>query len=223
MKQTIAGIILLLTTATTSCCLDKHTLKGEGSTISDERSVASFHEVAAEGSIETEIYPASDGRSRIVVSGYQNLVTAFDTKVSGDKLILKFKDNYWNIKNNNIVIRIYTSGIERIDLNGSGKVEVMDDLNTNYLETNINGSGFIGIYHSDFNELHLKINGSGEINSSSSDAREVSAEISGSGDITTRVSDRLYARIWGSGSIAYYGNPRSIDTRVEGSGSIKRK
>jgi len=224
MKQTITSMLLLLVISGNTGCIDKrHTLKGEGRVTSEQRYVSSFREVEVDGSVEVACYYARPEDEKVVVTGYENLVAAFETRVSGDRLILKFKDKYWNVKDNNVEVDVYTSDLERINLNGSGNVDVNDDLKSDHLEASINGSGRIDIHEGDFDELTLNVNGSGEISSRGADAQDVSAEVSGSGYIATRVFNHLRGRVWGSGTIDYWGHPVTTDTKVEGSGSINKK
>jgi len=224
MKQTITGMILLLMLFGSAGCIDKrHTLRGEGSVISDQRYTSSFSEVEIDGDVEGACYYAPSGQERVVVNGYQNLVAAFETNVNGGRLKLKFKDKYWSIRNNNLKVDVYTSALRRINLNGSGNVDVAESPGSKDLEATIDGSGRINIHNGTFDGLTLQVNGSGEISSRDAAAQNVSAAVSGSGYIATRVFGHFFGRVSGSGAIDYWGHPISADTRVDGSGSINRK
>ncbi|MBP6585664.1 MAG: DUF2807 domain-containing protein, partial [Flavobacterium sp.] len=45
--------------------------------------------------------------------------------------------------------------------------------------------------------------------------------VSGSGDIKVNCTEFIEARVAGSGDIEYKGNPKKVDTKVAGSGTIK--
>ena len=68
--------------------------------------------------------------------------------------------------------------------------------------------------------LHFETNGSSTINSLGIDANNAFASLSGSGLIELHTSDSLYARVNGSGTIHYSGNPIVVDSEVTGSGAI---
>lgn len=68
--------------------------------------------------------------------------------------------------------------------------------------------------------LHFETNGSSTINSLGIDANNAFASLSGSGLIELYTSDSLYARVNGSGTIRYSGNPPVVDSEVTGSGAI---
>jgi hypothetical protein len=224
MKQIIAIITCIVVVTTSVGCIDKrHLLRGEGSILTDERPVSSFREIECDGDLEVRIQYASSSQRRVVVTGYQNLLAAFETNVSNGRLSLKFKDKYWNIRNNNLEVTVYTPDLERLDINGSGDVEVRDELQWPKLEVNVSGSGSVRILDGDFQELNLKVNGSGTIHAEDALAKDVFAEVSGSGYIATTVSRYLWARVYGSGTIDHWGHPNNTDTRTEGSGRINRK
>ena len=215
------NIILLLTAATlafTSC--RKETIRGEGSTISDTRSVANFNSISVNGSSDVEVI-ASNTNS-VVVTGYSNLVPAYESNVNNGRLTLEFDSKYINVRNNNIRVKVYTNGFSRCEMNGSGSIVVGSDIHTDDLETEINGSGRIDVGSGSYNTIRHKVNGSGEINSASATGDNVYAEISGSGDIDVSVSNYLSARISGSGTVDYWGDPQEVDTDISGSGKVRK-
>jgi len=223
MNKTILTVAVSSIFALTGCLDKSHTLKGEGNTITDQRVVSSFREIETDGSVNVDCYYVEKGEERVVVTGYQNLVAAFETKTTNRKLSLKFKDRYWNIKNNNLEVRVYCSELSRVDLNGSGDIEIHDDFRSDNFEASINGSGVITIQKGNFKDLKLKVNGSGEIHGKNANAENASSEISGSGYISTWVTNHLHARITGSGTIDYWGSPVTVDTKVDGSGDINKR
>jgi hypothetical protein len=44
----------------------------------------------------------------------------------------------------------------------------------------------------------------------------------GSGDVYVKANDRLSAKITGSGDVTYYGNPKDVNRRIYGSGSLRK-
>ncbi len=203
----------------TSC--SKHRLKGEGSIVSETRSVSGFSNISLNGSEEVEIIPSKE--NKVVVTGYQNLVPSYKTKVSGSTLNLEFEKNYWNVRNNNIKVTIYTTGISKMEMNGSGNISLRDSLKTDRLRMEINGSGNIYTYNNYVENVEMDINGSGNINARNLTGRYVYAEISGSGDAEITVQEKLDVKINGSGSVKYWGNPSSVNTDINGSGKVRKQ
>lgn len=218
MKKVFA-IAALSIIAFSSC--SKHRIKGEGSIVSETRSVSGFSGISLNGSEDVEVIPSNE--NKVIVSGYQNLVPVFKTKVSGSTLNLEFEHNYFNVRNNNIKVTVYTTGISKLDINGSGNITLRDSLKTDRLRMEINGSGNIYTYNNYIENVELDINGSGNINARNTTGRYVYAEISGSGDAEITVKEKLDVKISGSGEIKYWGNPSSVNTDISGSGKVRKQ
>src|ERR1043165_311764 len=125
MKIIATFSIIILTSLTLISC-HKHALRGGGSTGSETRELASFTNVEANGSTDIEIYPSTS--NRVVITGYENLIPAYETDVRGNTLHLEFKREYYNVMNNNIKITLYTTDMNAVSVNGSGKVYIYPHL-----------------------------------------------------------------------------------------------
>ncbi len=213
-------VLAALATITLASC-SKTRLKGSGSTVSDTRYVSSFHTLQADGDVDVDVFPSNE--NKVVVTGYSNLVPVYETNVSNDKLTLKFRDNYINVRNNNIHITVYTSDVNMVRVNGSGNMTVQDSIRSKTLQAEINGSGNMTIKNNHFESMELKISGSGNINAQQSKGDYVYARISGSGSIDVTVGRYLNAKISGSGDINYRGTLESIDTDISGSGKVRKR
>lgn len=218
MKRVIFLSIVLSTIVFTSC--SKMRLKGEGSILSETRTLEAFTEIEANGSTDVEVIPSST--NSVVVTGYQNLVPVYETKVKGGKLVLEYKRGYINVRNNNIKVTVYTASLNKAYLNGSGNIAFRDSLTSGSISAEINGSGNMNFGASVFQTAKYKINGSGNINARAAVAENVTAEISGSGDMDITATKSLDAEISGSGTIDYWGNPTVLETDISGSGKVRK-
>ena len=63
--------------------------------------------------------------------------------------------------------------------------------------------------------------GSGDIKAIELVSENAKVNVSGSGDIKVNCTEFIEARVAGSGDIEYKGNPKKVDTKVAGSGTIK--
>lgn len=196
------------------------TITGEGPVITETRSAAAFSAVDLEGSGEVEI--TEGAITSITVSGYANLVPVYTTSVDNGTLILKFDNEYRNIRQNNIKTKIIVADIGKVRIHGSGNIAVNGFLNSNSLASVINGSGKIKVANSDYAKFSAEINGSGDINAIGAPSVEVDARINGSGYIAVTCSQKLKARISGSGNIDYWGSP-AVDTDISGSGKVRKQ
>ncbi len=207
-----AALLLMIS----SC--SKNRLKGEGGTISETRTVTAFNSIECNGSNEVRIY--RDSVFRVVVTGYQNLVGVYESNVSGGKLQLGYDDKYFNVRNDNISVEVYTPELVNVALNGSGNVRINSGFE-GVFGGEINGSGNMYLSGGDFTRATYRISGSGNISARNAVADTAYATISGSGNIEFTVVNYLVARISGSGNIDYWGSPVA-DMDISGSGRVKK-
>jgi hypothetical protein len=217
MKK-LLSIAALSCIALTSC--HKNRIKGEGAIVSETRSLPSFYTLQSDGDAQVQVYASNT--NKVTVTGYQNLVPVFETNVSGSKLTLKFRDNYYNVRNNNISVTVYTTDVNMVRVNGSGNMTIGDSLKSKTMQAEINGSGNMYFGKNSFDNLSLRVVGSGDISAYQAVSKYVTAEISGSGNIQTTATESLAAKISGSGDISYSGNPKNLSLDISGSGKIKR-
>lgn len=218
-KFTVFMSVCLLALGFTSC--HKRGIKGEGNIVSETRIVGEFAKIEANGS--TDVTVVADDEYYIIVKGYSNLVPIYKTRLNGDRLILEFKEGYWNVRNDNITVEVHTPYVDKVSLNGSGSIYVGNGYNHDRLDAHINGSGNINVGASIFKYMDVNINGSGNFNSENTDVNNVYVKISGSGDASVYVIDYLKVRISGSGNVYYRGNPGTVDLDISGSGKVHKR
>ncbi len=218
MKNSLLLALTFVVLFATSC--SKSRLRGSGDSSSETRYPGSFTTVIADGSTPIEIYPSNE--DRVVVIGYSNLIGAYETKVEGSTLRLKFKDRYINVRNNNLQINVYTKNMSSVKINGSGNVHIHEGLTSNSLAAEVNGSADIKIDKNNLNNVRCEVNGSGNISAQQCVAQNLSARISGSGNISMTVEKTLSVHISGSGNVDYWGNPQITEVNISGSGKINK-
>ena len=72
------------------------------------------------------------------------------------------------------------------------------------------------------NKLEASVTGSGDFYGFDLEVNDTDVSVTGSGDAKVVCNVNLKARVTGSGDIMYKGNPKTEDTKVAGSGSIKK-
>jgi hypothetical protein len=125
------------------------------------------------------------------------------------------------------------------DVSGSGDMDLKGKCKS--FNTNISGSGKVILNASIAGEAEFDISGSGKVEASGT-SQSVEAEItgsgkvlasnlvtdtckvriSGSGDIEINVKTELDARISGSGTVLYKGNPARVNSDASGSGKVRK-
>lgn len=198
----------------------KETVRGGGAIRTETRAVPAFTNVELGGSSEVTIeYGIA---SNVTLTGYENLLPIYETKVNGNTLYLQFKPDAYNVKNNNIKVSVTLPALAGMHINGSGKMEARNFVNAN-LAASIDGSGYLFIGNSQYGKVNYSINGSGDIKAAGTTTLEAEVHMTGSGNIELNVTNKLKATISGSGNISYWGNPATTETQVSGSGKITKK
>jgi hypothetical protein len=175
----------------------------------------------------------------VILEGDKEDVNEVETEVVGNRLQIKHDTWRFNIREK-VDVYITMPDLKGLGVSGSGKAEVLDEIETEDLDLSVSGSGHILTANITVENLDCSISGSGNIKlgggkvidaevsisgSGSFYGEEARAEtmeigVSGSGSCRCYVTGSLEARVSGSGNITYSGDPR-IDARVSGSGRVK--
>ena len=70
--------------------------------------------------------------------------------------------------------------------------------------------------------MTMRVTGSGRIRADQFETKEADIAITGTGDVAVHVTDRLEARLTGTGDLQYRGDPSSTDFQITGTGRIRR-
>ena len=210
----LVGVIILSQSCTKS-------LTGSGAIVTESRQATDFKSIRINGSGEVVIQEGAT--QKITVSGYENLVPLYRTQTDNGVLVLGFQSDYHQINRNNIKVQIEVPSLDAVMINGSGDILVQQFGYADSLSASINGSGKIRIQCTGYNQLHYEINGSGDILAATTVGKTSESVIHGSGRIEVNSTQKMQARIYGSGTILYYGSPANTDIVVSGSGNTIKK
>jgi len=160
----------------------------------------------------------------------------------GKTLTIKWKSNNmtWTDQSGRLLIKMQSNSLSKVSINGSGEFIMKNGNDSDNFEYSINGSGelkamvsaksckgsingsgdaFLG-GTADF--YSCSINGSGDVKAIGMKAKTVEVRISGSGDAEVQAIESLDIKISGSGDVRYHGDPKKIEQKISGSGSIKK-
>ena len=233
-------VALIFTTSLSAQNWWKNSVKGNSNITKISRSTSDYDAIKCVGFMDFELVKGKEGN--ISIEGEENLLEYIITEVKNNALIVKVENgvNLKTSRNKGIKITIPFEDIEKISLSGSGDVWntdmiVIDNLSidlagsgdikltlkTESLTSSVSGSGDIKVVGETKN-LETKVTGSGDFHGFELNADNTEASVTGSGDIKVVSNKMLKARVTGSGDIQYKGNPDKEDTKVVGSGSIKK-
>ncbi|MCJ7467966.1 MAG: DUF2807 domain-containing protein [Maribacter sp.] len=238
-KLTILGSLIFLTI---SCSAQwGKTVKGNGNTVTIERSTGDYDEIGVSGWFDVDLVAGTEGQ--ITLKGEENLLEHIITEVQDGKLSIRVEKGY-NLKPSSwkegIYITVPVENISALALSGSGDIVGKKTIRTDSFSTSMSGSGDITLklevgslstsmsgsgdisLSGTAKNFDVNISGSGDIKAYELEADNVDATISGSADIKVTAHKMLKARVSGSGDISYRGNPEKIDTKTSGSGDISK-
>lgn len=209
----------------------------------EDRKVSSFESISL--SIAAKVYVSQNEKTSLTIKGYEDDLDEIITEVDGSTLKIKRKKSKgWNWNSSSfkkVEVYISSPNVENLRISGSGNIIaetpiksgsvnysisgsgniIIDKLKADNVECHISGSGDIGLKGECKDELEIHISGSGDIEAGFFEARSVDVHISGSGDCKVFASEKITARVSGSGDIYYRGNPEYVDSKSAGSGKIK--
>jgi len=171
---------------------------GNGTRMYETRQLESFSRIQVSGDFDVQIDTSRE--SSVVVEADENLLDLVVTHVSGDKLIIESRDDHCLRPSRPIEIKIKTSSVSEIILEGSG---------------------YINCYGLRTEDLTIELDGSGQIECYEVEATSVTLDLQGSGMISTSLlTENLEARLEGSGEIRMNGESVNSDYKITGSGHI---
>lgn len=207
----------------------------------EKRNVGEYDEIHVSGWFDVELITGEEGT--IELEGREKYLKNISTEVIDGVLKIKWERSYniipfysWS----DINITIPVNEIVAVALSGSGSIVGKTKLVANNFETRTSGSGKVDLdveagslksvisgsgdtlLRGTANDFIAEVSGSGDIEAFGLKANSVTAVISGSADIEVHANESVKARISGSGDVRYIGNARKIDSKISGSGSIKR-
>jgi hypothetical protein len=156
-------------------------------------------------------------RQSVVVHADSNLLTRVTTRVRAGRLVIGTTPGNLAAKSPMYVV-VTLPSVEAITLRGAGNITV-SDLDSRRLTVRLPGAGMVRATGR-ATRLDVTISGSGTALLGRLVARDVKAGVSGDGSIMVTATHRLDARVSGTGTILYAGNPAQIARRVTGDGTI---
>jgi len=209
-----------------------------------DRHLSGFHAISTSASFD--VYITQGSTESVKVEAPSDVINRIITEVDGDVLKIRTKNGafnwggWFNNSHKKMVIYVTVKSIhsihisgssdvffkdgitaDKLDLTVSGSGDVVGRLNVKSLEAGISGSGDIKLA-GNAERLALRMNGSGDFSGRELVTAITSVSISGSGDATVNASQKLDARVSGSGDIRYVGNPKEVAKSTSGSGDIHR-
>jgi len=205
----------------------------------EKRKTGEFTKLSVRGSFDVTL--VSGKGDLTITTSDQEVLKHIITDVKDNTLNIYFEKSYKiNSHTKDINIEVPFEALNEIVLKGSGSITSKSNINSTNLIVELTGSGDINLSISSENtvatlkgsgdltikgkteNLQGQVVGSGDLKAYDLITENTEISVSGSGDGKVYASGALKARVIGSGDISYKGNPKTEDTKVAGSGGIKK-
>ncbi|MGZ5247144.1 MAG: GIN domain-containing protein [Flavitalea sp.] len=195
MKRFISAAILFILSLT-SC--KKDTLIGNGTTETELRQLTGFSKVEVNG--KTGVNISYGSAFKVEVKAYRNLLSSLETKVVNDVLIIGYK-NGTSVSNDNSEVFITMPLLTKFETTGTSEVTINSGSSDNF---------------------EAVITGAGKLNAFGFSVKQSTIIIEGSASASISVTEKLHAKITGSGKVYYKGNPL-VTTNITGTGIVEKQ
>lgn len=240
LRHAIPLALLLLTACEREQMNDCVTSTGPLRT--EERSVGSFTAIELNDRIDLVIEPRATGT--VAVDAGRNLLGQLVTEVKDGVLVIRndMKCNWVRSFKPRIAVRVPSSGLRSLTLQGTGNVSCADTIVGDYFEVvQWEGEGSTALLLHTLNTNIALHTGAGQltlrgitsaaylfsgimapIDASGLRADDITVNNSGVADIRCRATQSLDVQLLDAGDVYYYGAPATITSTITGSGRLIR-
>ncbi|WP_330960262.1 GIN domain-containing protein [Photobacterium sp. 53610] len=117
-----------------------------------------------------------------------------------------------------LIFELTNGSVSSLTLNGAQTVDITNLAAKNFTLV-VNGAGTSNLFGK-VGEFSVSLNGAANVEATSLESQIGKIQVNGSGSVRLNVSSELTGKLNGSGRIEYLGTPQTIDTKINGSGSI---
>lgn len=217
-----AGLLLMVASAALlSACDDGDDRRSRGPSHSETREVASFDSIDLRGAARLEITVGKP--ESLVIEGRASTIERLKSEVRGNTLFIESKPRDWFMSNNRrrITLKITVPQLHSLEVEGGNDVRL-----TGYDGgvSTIHAAGAAHIVaEGRLAELTVRMSGAGHGDFSRLIADQATVVVEGVGSVVVHPKDTLDATMNGVGAILYTGNPRQVNTRMNGLGTIAQR
>jgi Putative auto-transporter adhesin, head GIN domain len=218
-----AGLLVLVAGAglLSACGHDRDDRRAWGPSRSETREVGSFDSIDMSGAARLEITVGKP--ESLVLEGRASSIERVKTEIRHNTLYIESKPRDWFMSNNRrrITLKISVPRLESLEVEGGNDVRLTG---FDGGEATIQAAGAAHILaDGHLDELTVRMAGAGHGDFSRLVADETKVVVEGVGSVIVHPKDTLDATMNGVGAILYTGNPREVNTRMNGLGTIARR
>ena len=207
-----------LTIEADDAVIEKIDININGSTLvvrSNKRWWENFSWFIADSGNEVNFYITMKDVQKILASSSNTI--NIETPINIENLVIKISGNGTLKSMENIIVN------NKLSIHCSGHMELeLKKLVASLLNIDTSGSSDIKILTGNVNKQEIEISGSGKYIAPELKTKETDITCRGSGKLEVNATDALKVNISGSGKVIYSGDPKKLEQKISGSGTIQR-
>lgn len=193
-----------------------HGIKGSGVRKTETRTLPAFHSVSLSGAFDAEIVCQQE--QSLTIEGDDNILPLVTTEVRDGELRVG-SDGAYSV-NKSVHLKITMPSVDAVQTSGASKI-VVTNVRGDNLKVKSSGASTV-IASGETASLDINMSGAGKIDARELHAGRVGVDSSGAGHAEVFATEELNATVSGAASVSYYGDPKVLNQKVSGVGSIKR-
>ncbi|MBL8148389.1 MAG: DUF2807 domain-containing protein [Blastocatellia bacterium] len=219
MKVKLSAILVLSISLFSGCIhlTNKDSVKGSGKITSQKRTLAPFDSVETEG-IYSLTFVCQDDED-VEITGDDNILPLIITEVKNRTLRIKQEKDISPTQT--LKVKIANPELQKIRLEGAGKADITNLQNENF---NIEVEGASSIKASGQTKtLNINVEGAATVDVKDLRSEKAFVKSEGAGNIDLFASELLDINMEGVGKINYYGNPKTVNKKISGVGTVNKQ
>jgi hypothetical protein len=191
-------------------------VKGSGHIVTTQQPVEAFTEISGRGGLRIEW---KSGPPSLSVTTDDNLMSLFEARNVGNRLELRMREQVR--PTHGIKITLSSPSLNGAKLSGASDL-VAHALTGSTFAVQTKGAASI-ILDGAVDELLADLTGASELKAKSLQAKTVEISATGAADAWVNATEKLRVAITGAGDVTYSGNPKTIEKKITGAGTIHHK
>jgi Putative auto-transporter adhesin, head GIN domain len=214
MKRILLMLLFVTCIAITGGCKFNRGLAGSGVRKSEKRDLKSFNAIDTRGAYEIDVTCRKPANFEIEAD--DNILPLIKSEVRDGILFVTNDQPYHSEKS--VMLRIMLPDLNSVVSHGAGQIKIAD-ANSNDLKIESTGAASINAAGK-VKSVSISSTGAGEVDTSKLQAEKAKVDATGAANVDVFASDQLDVTVSGAGSVTYSGNPKTVNKKVNGIGSV---
>lgn len=218
MKTTfLIGLLVVVAAACPACKFRSRGIAGSGVRKTEKRDLKPFKAIDAKGAYEINVTcqkPAS-----FEIEADDNILPLIKTEVHDGVLTVSNDENYHSSKV--VTLRIDVPELNEVTSRGAGEINISEAAGEKLSLASLGAASFKAT--GKVKSVEISSTGAGSIDAANLQAEKAKVDVTGAASVDVYASDQLDAKVSGAASVAYSGNPKTVNKSVAGIGSVNPK